>query len=91
VSGIRSLLMISGVPVVTAPAEIDVTTAEQLRMVLLSSAARRHPAVVVDMTHPLVRQPGRGPGPQARRRDRAIAPAVRWAPRGPASEEWGVS
>jgi anti-sigma B factor antagonist len=43
-------LIINGVPVVTAPAEIDVTTAEQLRMVLLHSAARGHNTVVVDMT-----------------------------------------
>lgn len=42
--------MISGVPVVTAPAEIDVTTAEQLRVVLLESAADGQATVVVDMT-----------------------------------------
>jgi anti-sigma B factor antagonist len=42
--------MINGVPVVTAPAEIDVTTAEQLRTVLLHSAARGNATVVVDMT-----------------------------------------
>ena len=39
--GIRHPLMINGVPVVTAPAEIDVTTAEQLRLVLLRPAARK--------------------------------------------------
>lgn len=30
--------MINGVPVVAAPAEIDITTAEQLRAVLLTAA-----------------------------------------------------
>ena len=47
---IRHPLMINGVPVVTAPAEIDATTADQLRTVLLHSAARGHATVVVDMT-----------------------------------------
>ena len=42
--------MISGLPVVTAPAEIDVTTADQLRLVLLEAGARGHTTVVVDMT-----------------------------------------
>jgi len=42
--------MISGVPVVTAPAEIDVFTAERLRAVLSETAARGHSTVVVDMT-----------------------------------------
>jgi len=50
VSGIRSPLMINGVPVVAAPAEIDVTGAEQLRVVLLRSAARGHATIGVDMT-----------------------------------------
>jgi hypothetical protein len=36
--GIRNPLMINGLPVVAAPAEIDVTAAEQLRMVLLRGA-----------------------------------------------------
>jgi hypothetical protein len=31
-------MMVNGVPVVTTPAEIDVTTAEQLRTVLLRTA-----------------------------------------------------
>ena len=48
--GIRDPLMINGVPVVTAPAEIDITTAGQLRVVLLRSAARGRPTIVVDMT-----------------------------------------
>ena len=47
--GVRYPLMINGVPVVTAPAEIDITIAEQLRVVL-RSAARRQPTIVVDMT-----------------------------------------
>jgi anti-sigma B factor antagonist len=42
--------MINGIPVVTAPAEIDATTAEQLQAVLLHSAARGHATIVVDMT-----------------------------------------
>jgi len=50
VPGIRYPLMINGVAVVTAPAEIDVTTAGQLRVVLLHSAARGHSTVVVDLT-----------------------------------------
>jgi anti-sigma B factor antagonist len=50
VPGVRYPLMINGVPVVAVPAEIDVTTAEQLRMVLLCSAARGHSIIVVDMT-----------------------------------------
>jgi anti-sigma B factor antagonist len=44
------LEMINGVPVVTALAEIDVTTADQLRLVLLEAASRGHTTVVVDMT-----------------------------------------
>jgi anti-anti-sigma factor len=48
--GIRNPLMINGLPVVVAPAEIDVTTAEQLRMVLRRAAARRQATVVMDMT-----------------------------------------
>ena len=42
--------MINGVPVVEAPAEIDIITAEQLRALLLRAAGGGHPAVVVDMT-----------------------------------------
>jgi anti-sigma B factor antagonist len=42
--------MITGVPVVTAPNEIDVTTAEQLHAVLLEAAAHGHTTFVVDMT-----------------------------------------
>ena len=48
--GIRSPLMINGVAVVSAPAEIDVTTAKQLRMVLLDAGRHGHVTVVVDMT-----------------------------------------
>jgi anti-sigma B factor antagonist len=39
-----------GVPIVAAPAEIDITTAGQLRAVLLEATVARHPAVVVDMS-----------------------------------------
>ena len=49
VPGVRSALMVNGVPVVRAPAEIDVTTAGQLRVVLLRAAARRPATIVVDM------------------------------------------
>jgi len=42
--------MIDGVPVVTAPPEIDITTADQLRAVLTDSATRGHATVVVDLT-----------------------------------------
>ena len=46
-----SVEMINGMPVVAAPAEIDVTTAEQLRSVLLEAASHGHTTIVVDMTH----------------------------------------
>ena len=39
-----------GVPVVAAPAEIDVITAGRLRAVLLEAAGAGHPTAVVDMT-----------------------------------------
>ncbi len=42
--------MAGGVPVVTAPAEIDATTADQLRAILLEWHTRGHATVVVDMT-----------------------------------------
>jgi len=42
--------MASGVPVVTAPAEIDVASAYQLRAALLDAAAGGHATVVVDLT-----------------------------------------
>lgn len=42
--------MIGGVPVVTALPEIDIITADQLRAVLLDTAARGHATVVVDLT-----------------------------------------
>jgi hypothetical protein len=41
VPGIRYPLTINGMAVVTAPAEIDVTTAEQLRRVLLGAGMPR--------------------------------------------------
>jgi anti-sigma B factor antagonist len=41
--------MINGVPVVAAPAEINLTTAERLRTVLLHSAGHGHATIVVDM------------------------------------------
>ena len=48
--GIRHPLMINGVPVVTATPGIDVTTADQLRMVLLDAGRHGHATVVADMT-----------------------------------------
>jgi anti-sigma B factor antagonist len=45
-----SFEVVSGVPVVTAPEEIDVTNADALRSALLKAAAHGHPTVVVDMT-----------------------------------------
>lgn len=45
-----SFRMVGGVPVVTAPAEIDATTAGQLRAMLAEWAARGHTMLVVDLT-----------------------------------------
>ena len=42
--------VVSGVPVVTAPGEIDVTNAPGLRSALLEAAAHGHGTLVVDMT-----------------------------------------
>ena len=42
--------MVSGVPVVTAPEEIDITSAPELRSALLEAAAHGHGTLVVDMT-----------------------------------------
>lgn len=42
--------MIDDVPVVTAPDEIDVTTADQLGAVLLEASIQRHATIVGDMT-----------------------------------------
>jgi anti-anti-sigma factor len=41
---------VGGVPVVTAPEEIDITNAEALRAALLTAAASGHRTLVVDMT-----------------------------------------
>jgi anti-sigma B factor antagonist len=43
--------VVEGVPVVTAPEEIDITNAEELRSALLTAAANGHGTLVVDMTH----------------------------------------
>jgi anti-sigma B factor antagonist len=54
VTAVRYLrTIINGVPVVAAPAEVDITTAEQLRAVLVAAAGAGHPAVVVDMARTL--------------------------------------
>ncbi len=42
--------VVGGVPVVTAPEEIDITNAPELRSALLEAAAHGHGALVVDMT-----------------------------------------
>ncbi|HEX6521392.1 MAG TPA: STAS domain-containing protein [Streptosporangiaceae bacterium] len=42
--------VVNGVPVVATPVEIDITTAGQLRAVLLDVASGGHPRVIVDMT-----------------------------------------
>ena len=42
--------VVSGVPVVTAPEEIDITNAPELRSALLKAAAHGHGTLVVDMT-----------------------------------------
>ncbi len=42
--------MVSGVPVVTAPEEIDITSAPDLRSALVDAAAHAHGTLVVDMT-----------------------------------------
>jgi anti-anti-sigma factor len=42
--------MLGGVPVVTVPAEIDMTTADQLRATLFDLCARGHTTAVLDMT-----------------------------------------
>ena len=42
--------VVSGVPIVTAPEEIDITNAPELRSALLEAAARGHGTLVADMT-----------------------------------------
>ena len=42
--------MVDGVPVVTAPEEIDITNAPELRSALLKAAVHGHGTLVVDMT-----------------------------------------
>ena len=44
------LEVVSGVPVVTAPEEIDITNAPGLRSALLEAAAHGHGTLVADMT-----------------------------------------
>ena len=48
--GIRYPSMINGLPVVTAPAEIDATTADKLQTVLLEAVENGHATIVVDLT-----------------------------------------
>lgn len=68
-----SVTMVSGVPVMTAPDEIDASNAEGLRAAIFDTMAHGHAAFVVDMTatgcpvhratatrsHPGVRGPAR--------------------------------
>ena len=42
--------VVSGVPVVTAPEEIDITNTPELRSALLEASAHGHRTLVVDMT-----------------------------------------
>ena len=42
--------MINGAPVLAAPAEINITTADQFRAILLDTTIRGNATVVVDMT-----------------------------------------
>jgi anti-sigma B factor antagonist len=42
--------VVNGVPVVAAPAEIDITNADALRSALLRAAAHGHRTLLVDMT-----------------------------------------
>jgi anti-sigma B factor antagonist len=42
--------VVSGVPVVTTPEQVDITNADGLRAALLDSAARGHGRLVVDMS-----------------------------------------
>jgi anti-sigma B factor antagonist len=42
--------MVSGVPVVAAPEEVDIVNADQLRAALLQAAAHGHGRFVVDLT-----------------------------------------
>lgn len=49
-SDINCSLTINGMAVVSASAEIDVTTAEQLRMALVEAGSHGHATVVLDMT-----------------------------------------
>jgi anti-sigma B factor antagonist len=42
--------LVSGVPVVTAPEEIDITNAPALRLALLEAGAHGHGALALDMT-----------------------------------------
>ena len=44
------LEVVSGVPIVTAPEEIDITNAPELRSALLEAAAHGHGTLVADMT-----------------------------------------
>jgi anti-sigma B factor antagonist len=48
--GTFSFDVVSGVPVVTAPGEIDITSAPALRLALLKAATHGHGTVAVDMT-----------------------------------------
>ena len=70
--------VVNGVPVVTAPEEIDITNAPELRSALLEAAAHGHGTLVADLTGPgsaIVRAAYAAGGAQARpgRRRRTAA------------------
>jgi anti-sigma B factor antagonist len=64
--------MVSGVPVVAAPAEINASNADWLRAVLLEAACRGHGTFVVDMTGTRLCTSA-GLGALVRAHDRALA------------------
>jgi anti-sigma B factor antagonist len=64
--------MVRGVPVVAAPAEIDASSADWLRLVLLEAACRGHGTFVVDMTGTRLCTSA-GLGVLVRAHDRALA------------------
>lgn len=45
-----SVKTVNGLPVVSAPAEVDVSNADELRQFLLACAEEGHPLLVVDMS-----------------------------------------
>jgi anti-sigma B factor antagonist len=48
--GVYVFAMVNGMPVVAAPAEMDITTTEQLRAILLDASHSKHPVIVLDLS-----------------------------------------